>query len=95
MKTPRTSKTSKKGARKGAKKASATQLKGADQNPSSKDAVNELQVLQTQLEAVVGDKQDKKGKLTAGQLKRAQAALDETDHAINILVCIQGHSPYR
>jgi hypothetical protein len=87
MKTPRTKKPIKKGA--------ATQMKGSAQKPSSKDAVLALKVLQAQLAAVVADKQDKNGKLTAGQLKKAQAALDETEHAIDILECIQSHSPYR
>jgi len=91
MKTPRT----RKPAKKGANKSATTQLKGAAQNPSSQDVVTELKVLQSQLDAVVTDKQGKKGKLTAGQLRRAQAALDETEHAIDALECIQGHSPYR
>jgi len=87
MKKPRTKKSAKNGA--------ATQLNGSDHNPSSKDVVQALKALQSQLDAVVADKQDKKGKLTAGQLKRAQAALDETEHAIDALECIQSHSPYR
>lgn len=87
MKTPRS--------KKAAKKGTATQMKGSDQNPSSKDAVQALTALQSQLQAVVDDKQDKKGKLTPSQLRKAQAALDETEHAINLLVCIQSHSPYR
>ena len=90
MKTSRTSKASKKGAKKGAK----TRPQGSDQKPSTKDAVQALKALQSQLEAVVADKEDKNGQLTAAQLKKAQAALDETEDAINSLRCIQSHSPY-